>query len=325
MYDFCNRNLLKHGLKYLLKHLPEKKKISIAEKSNLHPRNPHRFRYNFEELTQSCDALTPFVFVNKFGIESIDFANPDAVKMLNKAILKKFYDISDWDIPENYLCPPIPGRADYIHYVADLLASENGGEIPIGDAVRVLDIGVGANCVYPIIGTKTYEWHFVGSDIDKVAIQNAQKIVSNNNLNDKIECRLQSNASHIFKGIILPDEKFDVSICNPPFHASLEEANVGTQRKIKNLGEKVSSKTILNFGGQSNELWCKGGEKVFIISMIRESALFANQCKWFTTLVSKQENLPVIYNFLKSVKAVNVRTINMAQGQKISRVVAWRF
>lgn len=305
--------------------MSEKKKISILEKSSLHPRNPHRFRYNFEELTQSFAGLTPFVFINKFGIESIDFADPDAVKMLNNAILKNFYNISGWDIPENYLCPPIPGRADYIHYVADLLASNNGGEIPKGDAIRVLDIGIGANCVYPIIGTKTYDWHFVGSDIDKLAIQNAQKIIASNNLDHKIECRVQSNASQIFKGIILPEEKFDLTICNPPFHASLDDANAGTQRKLKNLGDKAPSKTILNFGGKNTELWCKGGEKVFIISMIRESALFANQCKWFTTLVSKQDNLPVIYNFLKSVKAIEVRTINMAQGQKISRVVAWRF
>ncbi len=307
------------------KQLSEKKKIPILEKSSLHPRNPHRFRYNFEELTQSFVALTPFVFINKFGIESIDFANPDAVKMLNNAILKKFYNISGWDIPENYLCPPVPGRADYIHYVADLLASNNGGEIPKGDAIRILDIGIGANCVYPIIGTKTYDWHFVGSDIDKLAIQNAQKIIAINNLDHKIECRVQSNASQIFKGIILPEEKFDLTICNPPFHASLDDANAGTQRKLKNLGDKAPSKTILNFGGKNTELWCKGGEKVFIITMIRESALFANQCKWFTTLVSKQDNLPVIYNFLKSVKAIEVRTINMAQGQKISRIVAWRF
>lgn len=305
--------------------MSEKNKIPNSEKSSLHPGNPHRFRYNFEALTQSCDALKPFVFINKFDIESIDFANPDAVKMLNKAILNHFYGISDWDIPENYLCPPIPGRADYIHYIADLLASENGGEIPKGDTVRVLDIGMGANCVYPMIGVKTFDWHFVGSDIDKVAIDNAKKIISGNNLNHKIECRLQTNASQIFKDIVQPDEKFTVSICNPPFHASEEDANAGTMRKLKNLGDKTSTKTVLNFGGKNNELWCKGGEKVFIMSMIRESALFANQCKWFTTLVSKQENLPVIYNFLKSVKATEVKTINMAQGQKISRIVAWRF
>ena len=306
--------------------MTEKQKNISNEKNGLHPSNPHRFRYNFAELTQSCETLLPYVFVNKFGIESIDFANPDAVKMLNKAILKSVYHISDWDIPEGYLCPPIPSRADYIHYVADLLASTNDGKIPIGDTVRVLDIGMGANCVYPLIGSSAYGWNFVGSDIDAVSIQNAQKIISNNpSIENKIECRLQTKLGQIFNGIIKPDEKFDLSICNPPFHASLEEANAGTQRKLKNLGNKDVSKKILNFGGQSNELWCKGGEKVFILGMIRESVLFANQCKWFTTLVSKQENLPVIYNFLKSVKAVDVRTINMTQGQKTSRIVAWRF
>ncbi len=303
-----------------------KKKNIVEEKSGLHPRNPHRFRYNFAELSQNCEALLPYLFINKFGIESIDFANPEAVKMLNKAILKYFYQISEWDIPEGYLCPPIPGRADYIHYVADLLCSSNNNEIPKGESVRVLDIGMGANCVYPIIGTSAYGWKFVGSDIDAASIENAQKIISNNRvLENKIECRLQTKSGQIFKDIIKPNEKFDVTMCNPPFHASLEEAQAGTHRKLKNLGTPNKSKSILNFGGQSNELWCKGGEKGFILAMIRESALVANQCKWFTTLVSKQENLPVIHHFLKSVNAKDVRTINMSQGQKMSRIVAWRY
>ncbi len=59
--------------------------------------------------------------------------------------------------------------------------------------------------------------------------------------------------------------------------------------------------------------------------MIKESLEFSKNCLWFTTLVSKKENLPFIYKALKDLKAVEVKTIEMAHGQKISRIVAWTF
>ena len=298
----------------------------IEEKSNLHPRNPHRFRYDFVELIKNCKELKPFVFINKYNSQTIDFSNPEAVKMLNKAILACFYEISYWDIPQNYLCPSIPGRADYIHYIAELLALSNKGVIPKGQSVKVFDVGVGANCVYPIIGNSSYGWQFVGSDIDPIAVQSARNIVDKNDiLKAKIEIRFQADPERIFDGIILQKEIFEVSICNPPFHVSQEEANRGTQRKIKNLGGKFKPKPILNFGGQNAELWCEGGEERFINKMIQESESVQNKCIWFTSLVSKKEHLPSIYHQLKKSKAVDIQTIDMAQGQKVSRIVAWTF
>lgn len=292
----------------------------------MHPRNPHRFKYDFEQLIGVCPELAPYVKPNKFNTESIDFANPDAVKLLNKAILKQFYDIAVWDIPANYLCPPIPGRADYIHNMADLLASGNKGIIPTGKSVSVLDIGVGANCVYPIIGHKAYGWHFVGSDIDSVAISAANQIVAENSmLKGAVECRLQNIPSNIFSKIIKRGEVFDLSICNPPFHSSTEVAATGTERKTKNLSSGKEANLIQNFGGQTNELCCEGGEAEFVRRMVKQSSELPDRCLWFTTLVSKKENLYGIYKTLKKAEAKDVRTIEMAHGQKHSRIVAWTF
>ena len=296
------------------------------EKTTLHPRNLNRFRYDFEKLTADFPELQKYIFINEHANQTLDFSIPDAVKALNKAILISDYDIQNWDIPAAYLCPPIPGRADYIHYIADLLASSNNGIIPEGEAIVGLDIGIGANCIYPIIGNFAYGWSFVGTDIDENAIQNCKKIISQNpKLIDAISLQLQTESRYIFKNIILPEDKFAFTICNPPFHNSQEEATKSSLRKVNNLSKTKITSPILNFGGQNAELWCDGGEIGFITQMIYESVKYPLQCFWFTTLVSKKENLPNIYKTLNKVGAVAVKTIDMAQGQKISRIVAWTF
>ncbi len=297
-----------------------------SSKSGLHPRNIHRDRYDFVALCKSEPELLPFVFVNQYGDQTLDFANPDAVKTLNRALLKHFYKIDFWDIPDGYLCPPIPGRADYIHYAADLLAQSNAGKSPPGRKVKVLDIGTGANLIYPILGNSIYGWNFVGAELDPKSISSAQQIIDKNpNLNGEIELRHQPDSSHIFSGIIGKDEFFDLTICNPPFHESAEEAEAGSARKVKNLKGKTSTKPTLNFGGQANELWCEGGESKFIERMIRESLEFKFSCFWFTTLVAKEVNLPSIYSNLKKAGVYEMKTIPMSQGNKKSRIVAWTF
>lgn len=295
-----------------------------VEKTSLHPRNPHRGRYDFKQLIAASPELAAFVSPNAYGDESIDFADPAAVKALNRALLMSSYGIKEWDIPAQYLCPPIPGRADYLHYLADLLAESNGGVVPTGASIRALDIGTGANCIYPLIGHRSYGWQFAGSDIDPKAIANAQRILdANSGLSEAIELRLQTSSQDIFKGVVRPDEVFDLTLCNPPFHASLSEATEGTQRKWKNLGRDAARKPALNFGGQGAELWCKGGEEDFVCRMIVESA--GINCMWFTALISKSASLPGVYRALKKTGVRDCRTIEMAQGQKKSRIVAWTF
>ena len=292
----------------------------------LHPRNLHNDRYDFPALIKSEPKLAPFVSENIYGDLSIDFANAEAVLMLNRALLSHFYSVKKWEIPKNYLCPPIPGRADYIHYLADLLMESNGGKIPTGEKVKGLDVGVGANCIYPIVGSSVYGWDFVGSDIDKVSIQSATALIDNNDvLKGKIEIREQSNSDNIFTGIIGKNDRFDFTLCNPPFHRSAEEANFGTQRKNRNLTKQKSKNSALNFGGQANELWCPGGEVAFIKKMIRQSVVHGKKVFWFSTLVSKKENLSTIYKALKLLNPVEVHTIEMKQGQKVTRIVAWTF
>jgi 23S rRNA (adenine1618-N6)-methyltransferase len=305
--------------------LPNKKEHS-KEKTKLHPRSKHRERYDFKQLITTLPELAKFVKLNDHGDETIDFFNADAVKTLNKALLKHYYKIDHWNIPQNYLCPPIPGRADYIHYAADLLASMNNGKIPTGEKINCLDIGVGANCIYPIIGNKEYGWLFIGTEIDPLAIDSANKIIElNPSLKGKIDIRSQNNPKDILYGVLKKDERIDLMLCNPPFHSSLEEAQAGTLRKLSNLKGKKVTEATLNFGGQNNELWCKGGEISFVRDMIRQSKQFSESVLWFSTVISKQSNLNTVYQELEKANAFDVRTIPMEQGNKTSRVVAWTF
>lgn len=304
------------------------KRSPTVNASPLHIRNKHRYGYDFAKLIKAVPDFSPFVKRNQYGNLSIDFADPDAVRMLNKALLLTYYQLSYWDIPNDYLCPPIPGRADYMHYLADLLAEDNQHIMMTGKKIQVLDIGMGANMIYPIIGRAEYGWSFVGSDINPTAIKIASLITKANSLlKGSVQCRLQKNRSAIFDGIIQPKEFYMLTLCNPPFHASAQAALATTQKKLKNLGKLGDSKqkTVLNFGGQHMELWCQGGESTFISNMIKESANYKTQCLWFTTLVSKKESLPVIRKHLKAVEAIETKIVPMAQGQKISRFVAWTY
>ena len=290
----------------------------------MHPRNKHQGRYDLIQLQLENPSLSRFVKLNPNDELTIDFSDPIAVKALNKTLLKSYYQIKEWDIPAQFLCPPIPGRADYIHYLADLLISND-------NKIKGLDIGVGANMIYPLIGIREYDWQFVGVDIDQTALKNAQKILDTNTLSESVSLRLQSDRNNIFKGIIKEDDYFDFTMCNPPFHASLENAKAGSRRKLNNLAKKAnqpltkSKNPKLNFGGQAAELYCDGGEIKFIKRMIEESVEFKNHCRWFTTLVSKASHLPSIYNALKNINVREIRTVEMAQGQKHSRFVAWSF
>lgn len=293
----------------------------MATKPKLHPRNQHSEGYDFERLVAQTPELEAFTSPNPVGLTTIDFKDVSAVRMLNRALLKTHYNIDFWDIPTGYLCPPIPGRVDYIHYLADLLARNNNQDIPRGRQIKALDIGTGASLVYPLTGQSEYGWHFTGVDIDAGALKSAQQICKLNNLD--ITLKRQHQPEDIFRGIIKHKDFFHITMCNPPFHASKEKADKGTQRKWASLGHGKSKK--LNFGGQNAELWCPGGEIKFIARMVEQSVDFADQCLWFTSLVSKKDNLQPLHRILGKARVADYQVVEMAQGQKTSRFIAWTF
>ncbi|MDO6801660.1 23S rRNA (adenine(1618)-N(6))-methyltransferase RlmF [Wenyingzhuangia sp. 1_MG-2023] len=281
----------------------------------MHPNNPFVADYNLDILTKVNSELEPHVFVNEYGNKTIKFADKTAVKELNKALLKQYYQLQFWDIPENNLCPPIPGRLDYLLHANDLLTDKK--------EVSLLDIGTGANLIYPILGTCHFNWSCTASEVDKESLTNAQALTDNNPVLSSINLRHQPFKNSILEHIIQPDDFFDLVVCNPPFFKNSFDADQTNKRKVKNL--KIDTDETLNFGGRSNELWYKGGEEAFVKKMAEESANFKTQVGWFTSLVSQKEHLKNIKRAINKTQPAEVKIVDMEQGNKKSRFVAWRY
>lgn len=279
----------------------------------LHSKNKFNKGYNFDELIKNNPTLKEFIIKNKFDTFSIDFSNPKAVKELNKALLFSYDKISIWDFPDENLCPPIPGRLDYIHHLADLISSEEN--------IKILDIGTGATCIYPLLGVAEFNWNFVATDIDLDSLDTAQDIIDDNDLDANIKLRQQFDEQHILKGILEEEDSFSATMCNPPFYKSAEEAQGANRRKTRNLGNNA----VRNFSGNNNELWYVGGEKAFLHTYLYESSQFTKASKWFTSLVSKKENVESLQKSGKKLGVKEFKVIPMNQGNKVTRIVCWRF
>ena len=284
----------------------------------MHKNNIHKSGYDFLKLCEVYPQLKAFVFENKYNTQTIDFANPEAVKNLNTALLFTHYNIKYWEFSEANLCPPIPGRVEYIHQLENLLKSSG-----IDNNISVLDIGTGATCIYPLLGHQVYDWSFVATDIDTGSIEQARKNIDENELHGNIQLRAQADKSQIFKGVLKPTDTFSASMCNPPFFKSEAEMMQATSKKLKGLGK--NGERIKNFSGKFNELCYKGGEKAFVHTYLYESSLFKTTCFWYTTLVSKKENIKSMYASLNKLGATEIKTIPMQLGNKTSRIVAWTF
>ncbi|WP_296637533.1 23S rRNA (adenine(1618)-N(6))-methyltransferase RlmF [Polaribacter sp.] len=279
----------------------------------LHPKNRFNQGYDLNLLVKQNPNLKEFVITNTYDSVTIDFSNPIAVKELNKALLFSYDTISVWDFPDENLCPPIPGRLDYIHHLKDLLLDEK--------EIKILDIGTGATCIYPLLGVAEYNWKFVATDIDLDSLDTAQEIIDDNNFTDQIELRQQFNEAHILKDILEDVDSFSATMCNPPFYKSAEEAQGANKRKSRNLGNNA----VRNFSGNNNELWYVGGEKAFLHTYLYESSLQPKKSKWFTSLVSKKDNIESLQSSSKKLGVKEFKVIPMQQGNKVTRIACWRF
>ncbi len=274
----------------------------------MHPQNIHAHRYDLESLSQVHPPLSEFILNTGETEHSIDFSSRDAVLALNVALLKKHYNVEEFNLPENALIPPIPSRADYLFHLRDHLPEKT---------LQGMDVGCGASAVYCILATTILDCHMVGTDISEQSVQYA---MDNTAAYDAIEIRHQQDRGSILRHVIKEGEHFDFTVCNPPFYTSQQEADKASRKKSLNLGTGTSR----NFAGADHELWCNGGEALFVKRMIKESASYGKQVGVFTSLISRKENLTKLVKLTKRVGAVE-KVVEMQSGNKISHLLMWKF
>jgi 23S rRNA (adenine1618-N6)-methyltransferase len=302
----------------------------------MHPRNRYAQPHDFLALTQVVPGLSDHLITTPDGRTSLNFTSPKAVRLLNQALLLRDYGLKYWDIPEGNLCPGVPGRLDYIHALAELLEEdqarpqvqrkgikEQGKKGPT--KIIGLDVGTGASLIYPILGIKEYGWNFVATDVAEGSLKVAAAIAKfNPGLAKKVTLRRQLEPTAVFHNVIRPGERFDFTMCNPPFFESAAAAGAAARQKWEKLGKTTGPSPTLNFGGQANELWTAGGEPAFLRQMIKESMDYANQVGWFTTLVSKKGYLKIAEIEFGRLGITDSRVIGIGQGGKLRRVLCWR-
>ncbi|KAB2602424.1 methyltransferase-like protein 16 [Pyrus ussuriensis x Pyrus communis] len=222
-----------------------------------------------------------------------------------------------------FLCPTVPNRSNYIHWIEDLLSSDIIVKTPSnGDKVRGFDIGTGANCIYPLLGASLLGWSFVGSDMSDVALEWAEIFFrDNSNISERIEIRkiesgketLPVEGSH--NGMLVSTERkieltqivwlrmveFDFCMCNPPFFKTMEEAG-------------LNPKTAC--GGTTTEMVCPGGERAFITRIIEDSFTLKHTFQWYTSMVGRKLNIKIPTSKLWEVGVTMVKTTELVQSQK---------
>eukprot|EP01057_Protomagalhaensia_wolfi_P001549 Protomagalhaensia_wolfi_Nauph_80__1548@NODE_194_length_3224_cov_73_602512_g147_i0_p1_GENE_NODE_194_length_3224_cov_73_602512_g147_i0NODE_194_length_3224_cov_73_602512_g147_i0_p1_ORF_typecomplete_len367_score64_16Methyltransf_10/PF05971_12/4_9e54Methyltransf_10/PF05971_12/5_3e08MTS/PF05175_14/9_9e14Methyltransf_31/PF13847_6/1e07PrmA/PF06325_13/4_2e06UPF0020/PF01170_18/1_3e05Methyltransf_23/PF13489_6/0_0001Methyltransf_25/PF13649_6/0_00077NAS/PF03059_16/0_00079CMAS/PF02353_20/0_00088Methyltransf_3 len=315
----------------------------VANNDKAHPENK-LMSIDFEALEADYPYLSCCFKTLPKG-RYLDFKNPATLKCLTKASFHKYYNI-DWDLPEGYLISPLPGRLNYLLEAKDLLKLK---EKEWMRNVKILDVGVGANCIHPLLLVKEFGCHVVGSDIDADALKIAQGLVDSNGLSDSIELRHQENQDSFFLGVL---DGVDLTVCNPPFY---HEENVQANPKRRRQAT-------------SSELVSKEGHLGFIIGMIEESLnihlalngdseakqklvdsvkdstilgdigvsrigpslppgrlrLPANEPIYYTSLVPAMNSLKVLEAALRTVyKAPTWTTVTLYQGKQTRWMVAW--
>jgi len=290
----------------------------------MHAQNPYSNRYDLKRFAIHHPQLQDYIVLNPSGEETIDFSNSTAVYELNKAMLLADFKLDKYELPMGYLIPPVPGRLEYLLHLQEFLSEKFN--IDKNTKLRGLDIGTGANGIYCILGLQHFNWTMVGTECDAKSVEIAKANMQHTkSLKNKNEIRHQDTKSFLFKNMIHSNEHFDFSVCNPPFHTSKDDAFRGSQRKLNNLGREFDKKEVaLNFEGQANELWCNGGEALFIKRLIKESVLYKTQVTVFSTLVSKSASLSPIKKQLTKANA-NFEVLPMDLGNKKSRILLWWF
>ena len=273
----------------------------------------NEFKPDFSLLIKKFPELTKYTLLkNEDGEYSFNWSDNKLSLLITKCILDFYFKIKYYSIPNNFLIPPVPSRLNYINLIKTLLISFNILTSKEENEIIGIDIGTGANLIYPLLGYSLYKWKFICSEINNEAFENSIKIIKENKLEEYIKLIKQKYKNYIFVGIINREKKYTFSICNPPYYDYEDE--IKKEDKNKNCE--------YNF----DEIYYKNGEVGFFNKYFQESLCYSKNIFLFTYLIGKKSNAEKIYDQISEDK--NIRYCDMKKiktGNNIRYIIFWTF
>ena len=272
----------------------------------------NEFKPDFLILIQEFPELKKYIIKegNKNKDQfNFDWSNNELSLLMTKSILNYYFNIKYYDIPKGYLIPPVPSRLNYINFINILLNKFN---IPKNEDILGIDIGTGANIIYPLIGNSLYNWKFICSEINLCAYENADNILSKNNLKEKILLLKQNNKNNIFIGILNQEKKYIFSMCNPPYYDYENEIKIEDKKRDSEY----------NF----DEVYYKQGEYGFFLRYFEESICYKKNIFINTILIGKKINAEKIYDIISENKEIKNKDIKKIKtGSNVRYILYWSF
>uniref|UniRef100_K3WZ68 AAA+ ATPase domain-containing protein n=1 Tax=Globisporangium ultimum (strain ATCC 200006 / CBS 805.95 / DAOM BR144) TaxID=431595 RepID=K3WZ68_GLOUD len=289
--------------------------------AHLHARN--RYKDNAPDFYQLAQLYAPFKqYVNdEKQTASLAWDDPFAVRELTKTLLLHDFQLH-WSLPIDRLCPPLPNRLNYLHWIEDLLLEANIAALsPSETSIYGIDIGTGASCIYALLGAQMHpNWRFLATEINAESFTSAQENVRRN---PALETRVNVLRVQTQRLLREPLEQLKPSfggannggvvhfcMCNPPFFDDMSEADTNPSTCCM---------------GSSNEMVCSGGEVAFINNMIDDSLVLRHRIVWYTSMIGKKSTVRKILAVLREKQIPQTRTTEFLQGRTKRWGIAWTF
>ena len=272
------------------------------------------FKPDFLTLTKEFPELKKYILKQNEDNEEefqFDWSNNELSLLMDKSILNYYFNIKYYYIPKGFLIPPIPSRINYINLINSIIAKLIK-DIDIKNIIGI-DIGTGANIIYPILGYSIYKWKFICTEINKEAYNNAKLILQKNNLENNINIIKQNNKDNIFISILNRENKYIFSMCNPPYYNYENEIKLEDKKRDNEY----------NF----DEIYYKNGEYGFFQRYFEESICYKNNVFLYTILIGKKINAENIYDKLSSYNDI-IKIYNMQKiltGNNVRYIIYWSF
>ncbi|CAH8502253.1 unnamed protein product [Schistosoma turkestanicum] len=291
----------------------------MALNKYMHQRNIYKQkRPNFKELAAKFDFFDAVAVKDECGRVTLDFRIPSHLSALSKALLLNDFGLNV-DFPGDRLIPTVPLRLNYILWLEDLIK----GLQRFSERVKILDIGVGASCIYPLLGSAKNSWQFFGTESDVRNFSLAKENVDKNNLSKSIKLfHITENTSSldvVFGGTENTTYLHAV-MANPPFFSDTSDAvGSNTCRSLKRPPPKTISSAA------RHESQTVGGEVYFCIRLIRDSIRYSTRVGVFTIMLGKKSSVSSVRRILHKFKITQISVYEMCQGRIMRWGVAWTF